>query len=83
VLKTDWVSLPNIILQKTAVLELLQKDMTLKKVRNELENLLYNYNYREKIVTDYTRLKALMGDSGCSKRAAEKIVDFVTLNSKP
>ena len=80
ILKTNWVSLPNIILQKTSVIELIQKKMTLKNVRKELENLLYNYNYREKIVSDYIRLKRLMGDHGCSKRAAEKIVE--TLNSK-
>jgi len=75
VLKTKWVSLPNIILQKTAVLELLQKDMTLKKVRNEVEKLLYDYNYRKKIVEDYIRLKSIMGKSGCSKRAAEKMIE--------
>jgi lipid-A-disaccharide synthase len=74
VLKTNWVSLPNIILQKTAVLELLQKDMTLKKVRNELEKLLYDDNYRKKIEEDCIRLKSIMGEPGCSKRAAEEMI---------
>ena len=74
VLKTNWVSLPNIILQKTAVLELLQKDMTLKKVRNELEKLLYDDNHRKKIEEDCIRLKSIMGEPGCSKRAAEKMI---------
>jgi lipid-A-disaccharide synthase len=79
VLKTNWVSLPNIILQKMAVLELLQKDMTLGKVRKELEKLLYDYNHREKIIKDYTRLTSLMGNPGCSKRAAEKMVENLNL----
>lgn len=74
VLKTNWVSLPNIILQKTAVLELLQKDMTLKKVRNELEKLLYDDNHRKKIEEDCIRLKSIMGEPGCSKRAAEEMI---------
>jgi lipid-A-disaccharide synthase len=77
VLKTNWVSLPNIILQKMAVLELLQKDMTLRKVRNELEKLLYDYEHREKIVKDYRRLRSLIGKSGCSKRAAEKMLEIL------
>jgi len=77
VLKTNWVSLPNIILQKTAVVELLQKDMTLGKVRKELEKLLYDYGHREKIIKNYTRLKSLMGKPGCSKRAAEKMLEFL------
>ena len=75
VLKTKWVSLPNIILQKSAVRELIQKDMTLKKVYSEMEKLLYDYNYRNTIVSDYIQLKSLMGSAGCSRRTAEKIVE--------
>jgi lipid-A-disaccharide synthase len=80
VLKTKWVSLPNIILQKTAITELIQNDMTLEKVRSKLTKLLFDYDYREKMVQDYNKLKGLMGEPGCSKRAAEKMLD--TLNFK-
>lgn len=80
IIKTNWVSLPNIILQKTAVLELIQKEMTLKKVRAELDKLLFDYGYRSKIVQDYTVLRGLMGEPGCSKRAAEKMI--LSLNFK-
>lgn len=79
VLKTEWVSLPNIILGKTAVKELLQRDMTLKKVKTELHKLLYDYDYRGEIVQDYNQLKRRMGAPGCSKRAAEKIVQMLKL----
>lgn len=77
VLKTNWVSLPNIILQKMAVQEFIQKDMTLKNVREELGKLLYNYDHRNRIVKDYTRLKGLMGEAGCSARAADKMVQLL------
>lgn len=80
IIKTNWVSLPNIILRKTTILELIQKDMTLRKVRAELDKLLFDYDYRSKIVMDYGLLRGLMGESGCSKRAAEKMLQ--SLNFK-
>ena len=82
VLKTKWVTLPNIILQKGLILELIQKDLTVKKVSNELNKLLSDNNHREKMLEDYNRLNKLMGEPGCSKRAAEKMVNLLTLNSK-
>ncbi len=77
VLKTNWVSLPNIILQKGAVLELIQKYLTVKNVSAELKKLLFDNNYREKMLQDYNRLNKLMGESGCSKRAAEKMIELL------
>ncbi|MCK5730539.1 MAG: lipid-A-disaccharide synthase [Draconibacterium sp.] len=82
VLKTNWVTLPNIILQKAAILELIQKDLTVKKVRVELNKLLFDNIYREKMIHDYNSLLKLMGESGCSKRTAEKMVKLLTLDSK-
>ncbi|WP_347838295.1 lipid-A-disaccharide synthase [uncultured Draconibacterium sp.] len=77
VLKIDWVSLPNIILGKMAVKELLQKDMTVRKVTAELDRLLGDEKYREKILSDYREMQQLMGEPGCSKRAAEKMVSLL------
>jgi lipid-A-disaccharide synthase len=77
VLKTSWVSLPNIILQKTAIVELLQKDMKLKKVKQELHKLLNDMDYRNQIFENYKQLDVLMGEAGCSKRAAQKMVELL------
>ena len=82
VLKIDWVSLPNIILGKMAVKELLQKDMTVKKVSEELNRLLGDENYRNRILSDYREMQTLMGEPGCSKRAAEKMVELLSLSSE-
>ncbi|MDX8340631.1 lipid-A-disaccharide synthase [Draconibacterium sp. IB214405] len=82
VLKIDWVSLPNIILGKMAVKELLQKDMTVKKVTVELDRLLGDEKYRESILSDYGEMQKLMGEPGCSKRAAEKMVELLSLCSE-
>jgi len=77
VLKTNWASLPNIILQKGAILELIQKDLTVKKVKTELNLLLFDNSHREKIIHDYKRLLELMGEPGCSKRAAEEMIKLL------
>ena len=82
VLKIDWVSLPNIILGKMAVKELLQKDMTVKKVTAELDRLLDDEKYRERILSDYREMQKLMGEPGCSKRAAERMVELLSLSSE-
>lgn len=77
VLKTPWGSLPNIILQKMAVVEFIQKDMTLKNVKKELLKLLNDTTYRKQIFEDYKQMNSLMGEPGCSKRAAEKMVELL------
>lgn len=77
VLKTIGVSLPNIIMNEEIITELIQKKMTLKNVKAEMEKLLYNEDYRKKIKGDYQRLNSLMGEHGSSQRAAEKMVELM------
>src|SRR5690606_11920682 len=69
-LKVKWVSLPNLILNKEAIKEYLQKDMTFKNIKQELHRLFYEKNYRKKIMADYRILKQSMGNAGSSARAA-------------
>jgi len=79
-LKTTWVSLPNIVLQKGTILELIQKDLTERKVKIELNKLLFDNIHRTDIFNDYKHLKELMGGPGCSKRAATLMIEL--LNNK-
>ncbi len=82
ILKTPWVSLPNIIMKKEVVREFIQKEMKAQRIKKELEKLLFNNRYREKITKDYKRLKEKMGEAGCSKRAAEKMVTLLLTAEK-
>ncbi len=77
-LKVKWASLPNLILNKEALKEFIQVDLTFKNVRDELHRLLYEQDYRDKITTDYSRLMEILGEPGTSKRAAKKMIE--TLN---
>jgi lipid-A-disaccharide synthase len=76
-IKTKWVSLPNIVLQEELIKELIQVNMTLENVTQELNNLLYDKEYRYKIKNGYKRLIATMGEPGCSKRAAQDMVSLL------
>jgi lipid-A-disaccharide synthase len=77
-LKVKWASLPNLILNKEALKEYIQADLTYKNVKNELHRLLYEEDYRIKIMDDYNRLIKILGNPGSSKRAAEKMIEILT-----
>jgi lipid-A-disaccharide synthase len=83
VLKSIAASLPSIIMNEVIIKEFIQMRMTLKNVKAEMEKLLFDENYRQKILTDYVRLKEIMGEAGSSKRAAQKMGEILsTLNPK-
>jgi lipid-A-disaccharide synthase len=71
------VSLPNIIMNHEIVSEYIQVKMTLKNVKTEMDKLLFDDKYRNKILDDYSRLEKLMGEPGCSKRAAKKMTEIL------
>ena len=76
-LKVKWVSLPNLILNREIIKEYLQKDMTIKKIKRELQRLFYEEEYRQKIMDGYNELKIAMGEEGSSGRAAAKMVKLL------
>jgi lipid-A-disaccharide synthase len=76
-LKIKWASLPNLILNKEAIREFIQVDMTFKNIKEELHRLFYEEGYREKIIDDYKRLKQQLGQHGSSGRAARLMVQLL------
>ncbi len=75
VLKIKWVSLVNLILQRTAVRELLQHQCSVKNIRAELERILNDPDYRRRIGNDYDELHRRLGGPGASARAASLMID--------
>lgn len=82
IFKMAGVSLPNIIMDREIVKEYIQKKMTFSNVKNEMHKLLNDEKYRKQILTDYDKLLERMGEPGCSKRAAEKMTELLTLNTE-
>jgi len=72
IVKIEFFSLVNIVMQKEVVKELLQKNLS-SKIKTELDMILFNDDYRNKIINSYKELKNRLGERGASRRAAEII----------
>jgi len=72
IVKIEFFSLVNIVMQKEVVKELLQKNLSVK-IKIELDKILFNDNYKNKILDNYKELKNKLGEKGASKRAAKII----------
>ena len=82
-IKINYISLVNIILNKKAVPELIQHEFNSKNIHAELSKLLdktsIEYTNQK---NDYENLIELIGPSGASQLAAEKIVLFTKNQAK-
>lgn len=79
VLKIKWVSLPNLILNKGALKEILQVELTVKNVMEDLKRLCFDLDYRENIIKDYNELEKKMGSPGSSSIAALKMIECLNV----
>jgi len=77
VIRVKFISLVNLILDKLAVKELIQKDCTLEAVADELDHLLNKKAHRQQVLDDYESLRQKMGEPGASERTARLITDFL------
>ena len=74
VMKVKYISLPNLILNKKAVTELLQYKFNEKRLVEELQRILPQKPAREEMLADYAKLHQMLGQRGASMRVGEKIV---------
>lgn len=70
-----YIGLPNIVMGKDIVKELVQNDLTTQNICNELNKLLNDVNYKNQIIANYNDMEKLLGGVGASKRIAEGIVN--------
>ena len=77
VAKVKYISLPNLIMNKPVIKELIQEDLNENNLRVELEKLINDKECRDKINDDFLILKNLLGGSGASERIAEKLVNYL------
>lgn len=74
VINLKYISLVNLILDKEAVTELIQNDLTTKSLKRELDKLL-DKSHREKILKDYDLLEQMLGGEGASENTAKLMVN--------
>ena len=74
IITLDFISLVNLIMGKEVVKELIQNELTSKKLKKELSKIVTGKE-RERILEDYKILKEKLGGKGASQLAAQFIVE--------
>ena len=75
--QVDHISPVNLVLGERLVPELLQEELKVDKLVEEALPLLRNEQARNKMLSGYGRLRALLGEPGVTQRAAALILDAV------
>lgn len=71
--KVDYISLVNLIMDRETVKELIQRDFNEMALKTELALILPGGANREKMLSDYKELESKLGGTGASQRTAELI----------
>jgi lipid-A-disaccharide synthase len=78
VVKIKFISLVNLIMDKLVVKELIQQDCSAENIIAELDKIIDNKNYRNRMMSDYDELDVKMGKPGASAKTAELIIKYTT-----
>lgn len=74
-IKVKFISLANLILDRSAFRELLQDYFTADNLQDELERILTDKSYKDRMLADYKQIRELLGGRGASERAARQIIE--------
>lgn len=75
--KIKYISLVNLILDKSAVPELIQQDCTIENMQNALQGILPGQKQREEQLANYAQLQGLLKQSGVSERNAHSMNSYL------
>jgi lipid-A-disaccharide synthase len=75
VIKVKYISLVNLILESEVVKELLGYSVNENRIKKELKSILPEGEKRDKMITDYKKLKDKLGPSGASARIAGDMIE--------
>ena len=74
-IKVDYISLVNLIMEREVVKELIQGELTTENLKEELQLILSDQKKIELIRAEYTQLKNKLGGSGASAKTAKLIFE--------
>ena len=77
VIKVKYISLVNLIMDKLIVKELIQHELNRENLKEELNRLLNDSDYRQTMTGEFDQLRQKLGGSGASSKAAAIISDFL------
>lgn len=77
VIKIQYISLVNLIMEDEVVKELIQDDCNPDKIEEELNLILHDPLYRTRMLINYDELAIKMGPPGASSRAAKLMKNYL------
>jgi lipid-A-disaccharide synthase len=75
--KVKYISLVNLILDRNAVVELIQNDVTVQNIQQEMKRLLFDETRIQGLKKDYEALKNILHEGNASERTAEIMYQLV------
>ena len=76
--KVSYISLVNLIAGSPVVKELFGIDFGKEKIKNEIDKILFDKEYREVMLQGYAQMKERLGPAGASRKAATVICEWLT-----
>ncbi len=76
-IKIKFISLVNLILNREAVKELIQKDCNATLIEQELSEIIVGGMKREKMLNDYNELEQILGAGGASSKIAHALLKTI------
>jgi len=77
VIKVKYISLVNLIMNREVVVELTQYNLNPARLYKEASILLPGCKQRDEMLSDFTKLKEILGGEGCSERVGSRIVNLL------
>ena len=78
-----YISLVNLIADKTIVRELFARHFSLQSIRQELNAILNDETYRQEMLTGYDEVIGILGSPGASRRAADLMIAYLSAVPDP
>ena len=73
-IRVPYISLPNLIADRQVVRELIQDDFSSVNLKEELNRLVSDADYRIKMQDEYTQIRSRIGEFAASERTAQLIL---------
>lgn len=76
--KVKYISLVNLIMDREVVRELIQHDCNVKEIQGELNKILNDSAYRNKMLSEYDQLEKILGGGGASQKVAQSLLKSIS-----
>ncbi len=79
--EVNHIAIVNILLDKPAVKEFLQNEMTVEYIVGESEKILSDKPYRERMLSEFTELRKILGPNDASRETAKLICSITDIKT--